>query len=993
MLDHLVDIGLLSGPAPSTAIDGQYFLPLVILSYAVATFGSYIALDFGSFVFRHRDRASRRRFLMHGAGALAMGTGIWAMHFIGMLALRMPIAMSYDPFLTFFSLLIAVAVSYAVIDNVRSSDLGQRPLLYSAALLALGICGMHYMGMAAMVMDATLFYRPGLFLLSFAVAFLISALALRIVFYIAHSPEENKFTLRVIASFIFGLAVCAMHYTGMAAAVFVPHAHAVFMTHGYDTRLALTISAVTFITMAVSLFLAIRFRDDDATTEDEHHSRITTFIRLAMTLIAGTSIAIFAAMFVREAQIRNVEMNFESSARETALNFRQEVEDLAYATRNVMETDAVERLFGQMRDLARERKLTFEARVAPWQEQDVEFSAREDFVFQQEFKAMDMGWMVTISPLDRHEREAGNWAFVGVLLMGIIFTLMLCAYLYLVSEQQNRDRAALERIREARDAEERATRAAKVASNAKSNFLSTVSHEIRTPMNGIFGMLDLLLQTRLTPEQEDLAQTARKSAETLQTLLGDILDYSKIEQGALKIEVGAFNLRNVMEDVTDMFAGIAEKKGINLVCNCLPLTPRRVVGDVGRIRQVLINLLSNAIKFTSTGTVLLTAQGLGDIGPKISIRFTVKDDGIGISPDAQKNLFQRFQQGDSSTTRQFSGTGLGLAICKSLVEMMGGIIRVSSEVGKGSEFSFVLALQKAPPAPPHSPLTDDCLKGFRIMVVDAHEPRGLLFRQTIEQWGGQCLLVPHADRALELLKAEPSTYRIVILDNKITPFNGLSFAERVRSVPELADLRLVISAFNCPEKEVAVYAKAGFNGLLTKPIRATVLERMVYALCHASPPDILTAASLKQRVEFVEELPHPVVNKRVLIAEDDMTNQKVAMKLVSKFGADPIIANNGVEALELLKKGPYDAVLMDMRMPFMDGVEVTSLFREWERQQGRRRTPVIAFTANVSNEDRERCLASGMDDFLGKPIQMDKFHECLQRWLKEGGNPLAKAGL
>jgi two-component system, sensor histidine kinase and response regulator len=789
----------------------SYSPSLVALSVVIATLASYTALDLSGRVFAS---AGRVRALWILGGAFAMGAGIWSMHFVGMLAFKLPVPVAYGAPLVTLSVVVAMAASAFALWVVGRREV--RLPAHAAAALAMGIAiaGMHYIGMAAMRVPARLAYDPFRWWLSIVIAVVASFVALDLARRFSGSETRRARLMRGAAAVVMGIAISGMHYTGMSAAQFTPieGVGSALPPAGIDTGLlALVVAIVGFLVV---------------------------------------SLALIASMLDRIIRARTVEA---------------------------------------------ELRLAIEA--------------------------------------------------------------------------------------------------AQHTSRLKSDFLATMSHEIRTPMNGVLGMLGLALDTELSQEQHGYLNTARSSAESLLVILNDILDFSKIEAGKLELELIPFDLPLTLEEVSELLAPRAHDKGLELVLDVSPLVSSRVVGDPGRLRQILINLVGNAIKFTTQGHVVVEVRTVAQAGEMASVRFAVRDTGIGIPVDRQRHLFEKFTQADSSTTRRFGGTGLGLAISQQLVELMGGHLTVTSEEGKGSTFEFTVSLPVSQGGPPRRAARAE-LRDVRVLIVDDVLVNRTVMSAQVASWGMRPLAVGSArDARIALHQATISgdPFTIGLLDYLMPDEDGEQLAISIRRQLNVEPIALVMVTSAGQRGDADRFERAGFDVYLVKPVRSALLMEAIAAAVGklregAAPSGIITRHTLNELhprpvAELVTETSRASAlgpKRRALIAEDNPVNLMLAEKLLERAGWTVVKANNGREAVEVHAAGDVDIILMDCQMPDMDGYEATAMIRAAEGTS--RHTPILALTATAMQGDRERCLAAGMDDYVTKPIQVETLMAALEKW-------------
>ena len=533
-------------------------------------------------------------------------------------------------------------------------------------------------------------------------------------------------------------------------------------------------------------------------------------------------------------------------------------------------------------------------------------------------------------------------------------------------------------------------------------------------MNGVIGMTGLLLETALTEEQREYAETVHSCGDHLLTIINDILDFSKIEAGKLDLEVIEFDLRLVIDESLDLVAERASSKGLNLACLFHADVPRHLLGDPSRLRQVVMNLTANAIKFTERGDVVVEVTVEAQSKEDAIIRVAVTDTGIGVSEQARERLFQSFSQADGSTTRRYGGTGLGLAICKRLVEMMGGSIGVMSRVGEGSSFWFTVNLRKQADDSRSVDPAAAVLAGLRILIVDDKAINRRALELMTKNWGMQPTLIHNGSEALDILTGSYGQLRfdLALLDVDMSPTDGIELARAIKARAESGDTKLVLLTSFGRRGDAKTAKEAGLAAYLTKPIRERQLHDCLVAVMTQGPvvsniPATRESSPLITRHTLAET--KAKADLRILLAEDNIINQKVAVRLFQRLGYRIDVVANGREAVEAMSRLRYDVVFMDCQMPDMDGFEATQQIRQREaglvkreapdeiqgRSKEQRRIPrvlIIAITANAMQGDRERCLAAGMDDYLSKPISVDALIGILSRVNQEHERPRPDKG-
>jgi len=923
-LDGTIDSGL--------ALAATYDPVLVTLSVVIASLAAYAVLGLAERTSAADRPLAKRSWL--AAGAVTMGIGVWAMHFIGMLAFRLPVKVNYDVWITLVSVAPAVLASGIMLHVISQARISAGKLIVGGALMGAGIGVMHYTGMAAMRMDAVMRYDPLLFVASVVVAVVLATTALYTKFLASRGQRSvhRRWWTKLGASLVMGCAVAGMHYTGMAASYVFPGDGSQPIDAGLDpTFLGAWVSMATVLITALAISVTVVDSRLEAAAQSERLSR-------SRLLEAVESISEAFSLYDTEERLVLCNRRYRELASHDAADslvgtpFEQII-------RRVAERDRVPNAKGRVDAWVAERLARYRKPSGPFVQQ-----------------LSDGRW------LQISERQIAEIGTVAV-----------------YTDITELKEAEAEMTRAAHAASE-ARAIAEEASRAKSAFLATMSHEIRTPMNGVIGMTGLLLDTKLTAEQREYAEMVRRSGEALLAIINDILDFSKIEAGKLDFEQTDFELRVTVEDVLELLADHAYGKGLELAYLPHANLPAWVGGDPGRLRQVLTNLVGNAVKFTERGEVVVHGTLVEETDHDALIRFAITDTGIGIAPEVRERLFHSFSQADSSTTRRYGGTGLGLAISKRLVKMMDGAIGVESNRGTGSTFWFTVRLAKRP-APATAARVDLAeLRGLRVLGVDDNATNRTLLTAQLTAWGMHVDCVADASRALERLRAahrDARPYDLAILDQQMPEIDGMMLARAIKADPLLATVPLVLLTSVSYRGSTGDAEQAGFSALLLKPIRQSQLYDCIatvmgMAATESEPTRLITRQTLREA--------EAQVRARVLVAEDNVVNQRVAVRMLEKLGCRVDVATNGLEAVEATGRITYHCIFMDCQMPEMDGYEATRAIRQREARTGAR-IPIIAMTANAMESDRERCLVAGMDDYLSKPVQPKELGTTLQKWI------------
>jgi two-component system sensor histidine kinase/response regulator len=914
------------------SLSGIYDFRLVTVSVVIALFAAYAALDLAGRVSATRGNA---QLAWLSGGAFTLGFGIWSMHFIGTEACRLPVEVQYNWPLVLLSMVAAMLASGVGLYVVSRNALKGSGSIAGGIVIGSGIAAMHSIGMEAIRLPARHSYSYPLVALSAVLAIAISSVALWLTF--AAREDSVFFSWRKLwLAGLLGLEFSAVHYVGMAAVRFTAVPPGIGGSGGRwlispGALMALTPVAVSFLVFAILMAMADR--------------RFWMQLQLLDAFLDHVPDRVY---------FKDTESRFVRISRAKA-----RVMGLAHPDEAVGTTDAnlyrSEHATEALRD---EREIM---------RTGVPVVGKEEFEVWLDGRT---GWVRTSkAPLrDQRGRIVGTFGVSH----DITDRKLAEQELARQADQLLQSNAALE---------EMAT-VAKAASRAKSEFLANMSHEIRTPLNGIIGMTDLTLSTELNREQKDYLETVKLSADSLLSVINDILDFSKIEASKMELEEIDFHLCECIEGTLKTLALRADEKGLELLGETPHGLPEMLVGDPGRLRQVLINLLGNALKFTSEGEVALRVQPELIEDDAITLRFTVEDTGVGIDPLKLNSIFESFNQADTSTTREYGGTGLGLTISKKLIEMMGGRIWVESEPGVGSRFFFTakFGVSRATRETAEAVNPSHVLQGTKVLVVDDNRTNRRILEGLVRRWGMNPGTAHDGENALmELVEAyeKNEPYQLVLTDMHMPQMDGFGLVARIKENAEIATATIMMLTSGGQRGDAARCEELGISAYLLKPVRQAELRDAISRVLQSSEREgkrgMVTTNTLHENRGASPSL-------HILLAEDNPVNQKLAVRLLEKRGHRMAVALNGREALSAMEKTSFDLVLMDVQMPVMDGLEATRLLREGERGSSRHQ-PVVAMTALVMKGDRERCMEAGMDGYLTKPIRPAELDAVLDRYM------------
>jgi two-component system, sensor histidine kinase and response regulator len=909
--------------SPDLALASSYDYRLVALSVVISVLASYAALDLAGRI--TSTSGSVRRLWLSG-GAAAMGIGIWSMHYIGMLAFRLPIPVQYDWPTVMVSLCAAILASAIALFVVSRKTMGLSRAVVGSVFMGSAIAGMHYLGMEAMRLSAACDYSLWIVAVSVALAIVISFVALWLTFQI-RGEKKSDGRRKALCALTMGAAIPVMHYTGMASASFV-----FSPTAKGDLAHALSISSLGTASIIIATFMVL-------------------------------GLAVLTALIDRRFSAQTLEL--ESGEK----RFRQILETsfdsfvgMDSRGKIVNWNAQAERAFG--RSHADVEGLSLSEVIIPFRFREAFAQEIGQLIPSDQSSSVNKRFEITAARLDGSEIPVE----ITISVMPHNGSRHFAVFVRDLSERKRFEHE----LHEAKELAESANR-------SKSDFLANMSHEIRTPMNGIIGMTDLALETQLTQEQREFLGMVKSSADSLLSLLNDILDFSKIEAGKLDFETIDFMLRDMLDDTIKILGFRAQQKGLELACHVLPKVPDGLLGDPTRIRQILVNLVGNAIKFTSEGEVVIEVDVQQESEHEVILLFSVRDTGMGIPLEKQHTIFQAFTQADSSMTRKYGGTGLGLAISARLVNLMGGRIWVDSESGRGSNFRFQLPFQMQKPSfRRYAPLGTEMLRDLPVLIVDDNGTNRRILQEIVLAWYMKPTLTetgPEALTHLERAYNRGTPFALVLLDAQMPGMDGFSVAERVQQDPRLANSAIIMLTSAGLRGDAARCREFGIKAYLTKPVKRSDLLEVVKVVLGSQ-----IVASENFSIVTTRSLREDQGRLRILLVEDNRVNQTLAVHFLEKRGHDVIVAENGRAALEALAKQTPDLILMDVQMPEMDGFQATATIRKNELSSGNR-IPIIAMTAHAMSGDKERCLAAGMDGYVTKPLRVETLFATIENVL------------
>jgi two-component system sensor histidine kinase/response regulator len=1013
---------------------GHYDLRLVATSILISVFASFCALEAVS-----RPIRGVHELLWNFLAALLMGLGIWAMHFIGMAAYQLDAGVHYDPIVTALSVLPGVAAAAIALRAYSRGVADSSAHVPAGLVLGLGVGLMHYAGMSALHFDGVLRYEPRLFLLSFVAAGGLSVGALWLSLRVARSRLGHLHHAATLAGGVaLGLASSATHYIAMEAARFVVTGDAqrivadnpapmvvvavssllIFglvivrfgsrleaLNHGVETVLS-TVSQgfavldgdgrITHCNGALLSLTGLErdvlvgrrvgelLADPAGAPSAQGDFRIEGALRkidgsAVPCLIHGNAVHDRAGRFLYSFAVitdiservaveqmlvaHTIELSHQASELAAANDAQRAILDAATSGIFVVRQRVIVRCNRSAEEL-------FGYAPGKLDGQSTRVWYPDDESFGEASPVYTVLMRGEVSRVERLLVRKDGSRFMARIVARPMYAddpgRGIVASIVDITEERN----AAETLRKTRDEAEQATR-------TKSAFLANMSHEIRTPMNAIIGMAQLLLRTETTRQQRQYLERLQAASRNMLGILNDILDISKIEAGMLTVESVEFDLEVVLKDVTDLLAEKAVSKGLELIIDIPGDVPHTLVGDPLRIGQILLNFGSNALKFTEHGEIAIQVRQVKEDADSVLLKVAVRDTGIGIAPEQVEKLFQPFQQSDASTTRKYGGTGLGLTIVRDLARLMGGEVGAESAPGMGSTFWATLRVGKGAERRPLAQAVPE-LHDRRVLVVDDNEYArtilsellgSLTFQVTSEASG------PAALRALRAAADAGTPFEFIFLDWQMPQMNGVDTALEIRKLGLRPPPRLFLVTAYGREEVLRSAEAAQFDGVLLKPVSGSMLFD---TLLRSLAPFAGSSATEPRTVAAANANLSDLAGARILVAEDNDINQMVAGELLRDAGFTADMANDGQAAIDMARRNHYDLILMDLQMPVMDGFEAARRIR---KLAGYADTPIIAVTANAMREDRERCLAVGMNDHVGKPFEPQQLWQALRKWL------------
>jgi two-component system sensor histidine kinase/response regulator len=1042
-----VDVGFLD---PLTELQhvhtGHYDARLVAISVLISIFASFCALEAIS-----KPTRGVHEVLWNVLAALLMGSGIWAMHFIGMTAYQLDAGVHYDPTVTAFSVLPGIAAAALALRAYARGIADTSAHAPAGLLLGLGVGLMHYAGMSALHFDGVLRYEPGLFALSFAAAGALSVGALWASLRVARSRLGRlPYAATLTGGVALGLSSAATHYIAMAATRFV-------MPDGAGQPVADNpapmVVVAALLLLSTGLVIVLFGRRLEALTQGvetvlatisqgfavlDGGGRITRCNGALPSLLGRERDALIGKslqeLLVDPADAPSTAQDFrlEGALRKAdgstlpCLIHGNAVHDrvgrLLYSFAVV--TDISDRVAGEQMLMAHTIELSRQAselaaandaqraildaatsgivllrqRVilrcnrsaeelfgyAPGEldGQSTRVWYPDDESFQQAAQVYTTLMRGEVSRVERLLVRRDGSRFMARIVARPMYPEEPGRGIVASIVDITEERKTAETLRKTRDDAEQATR-------TKSAFLANMSHEIRTPMNAIIGMAQLLLRTETTRQQREYLERLQAASRNMLGILNDILDLSKIEAGMLTVESVEFDLEGVLKDVTDLLAEKAASKGLELIIDFPSDVPHALVGDPLRIGQILLNFGSNALKFTEHGEIAIQVRQIEEDADSVLLKIAVRDSGIGIGPEQLARLFQPFQQADASTTRKYGGTGLGLTIVRDLARLMGGEVGAESTPGSGSTFWATLRVGKgAQRRAPAQSVPD--MHGRRVLIADDNEYARTILSELLGSLTFKVTSVADGHAALRALRAAAEAgapFEFVFLDWQMPQMNGVDTALEIRGMGLQPPPRLFLVTAYGREEVLRGAEAAQFDGVLLKPVSGSMLFD---TLLRSLAPFELSTATEPRAVAAAAANLSDLAGARILVAEDNDINQLVAGDLLHDAGFSADMANDGQAAIDMASRTRYDLILMDIQMPVVDGFEAARRIRALP---GYADTPIIAVTANAMREDRERCLAAGMNDHIGKPFEPQQLWEALRKWLPPGRAAPAAPGL